>query len=85
MQIAMWILISQTDNNIFSASEIEAALKMRLLMTSLGPCLAAFLSCHSMMGSKKIVSSKIFFGSPYNDLSSRAAAVMESAVGSAYN
>jgi hypothetical protein len=50
----MRILISEVDQNIFSDAEIKAALKMRLLLTSLGPGLAAFLSCHSKMGSKKI-------------------------------
>jgi hypothetical protein len=56
----MRILITHVNNNIFSAFEIEAALKMRLYLASLGPCSAAFLSCHSVMGSKKIVSSKKF-------------------------
>jgi hypothetical protein len=54
----MRIIISEVDQNIFSDAEIKAALKMRLLITSLGPCLAAFLSCHSMIGSKTILSSK---------------------------
>ena len=56
----MRILIAHVTNNTFPASEIEAALKMRLYLASLGPCSAAFLSCHSVMGSKKIVSSKKF-------------------------
>jgi hypothetical protein len=56
----MRILISKVDQNIFSDAEIKAALKMHLLLTSIGPCLAAFLSCYSMMGSKKILSSKFF-------------------------
>jgi hypothetical protein len=81
----MRILISQVDESIFSASEIKAALKMRLLLTSLGPCLAAFLSCHSMMGSKKIISSKFFLVvlTMINDQSSWAAADMEIVLGSA--
>jgi hypothetical protein len=56
----MRIGIAEVRNDIFTTAEITAAYKMRLLMTVFQPCLAAYLSCYSLGGSKKIMPGKKF-------------------------